>query len=77
MSTAWSERKARAKRGSSRSSWASTVPPPAGFWSTASTWGASLPPAGTGAAEVAAALPLGLDTPLGQEFHDGSDLSLG
>jgi ABC-type multidrug transport system fused ATPase/permease subunit len=31
----------------------------------------------SGADEVAAALPLGLDTPLGKEFHEGHDLSVG
>jgi ATP-binding cassette, subfamily B, bacterial len=31
----------------------------------------------SGALELAAAWPQGLDTPLGHEFHDGADLSLG
>jgi ATP-binding cassette, subfamily B, bacterial len=31
----------------------------------------------SGALEMAAALPHGLDTPLGHEFHDGADLSVG
>jgi ATP-binding cassette subfamily B protein len=31
----------------------------------------------SGAGEVAAALPLGLDTPLGKQFHQGHDISVG
>ena len=31
----------------------------------------------SGADEVAAALPLGLDTPLGKEFHEGAEMSVG
>ena len=31
----------------------------------------------SGADEVAAAMPLGLDTPLGKEFHEGAEMSVG